>query len=187
MAIPDFQTLMLPTLRIAGDAIEHRTGDVVSQLASEFGLTEGEREQLLPSGKGKLFANRVNWAKTYLVQAGLLEATKRAHFKITDRGKKSLAEGVLRIDNDYLSQFPEFIEFRERGRGSGEPPASGSAGTLNLPLPVQTPDELLRSTIAQIETALKKRSTGSNSRCASRIFRGPYSRTAGRHGVWRVA
>jgi len=156
MAIPDFQTLMLPLLKTAGDTKEHRIGDVVEQLADEFGLSALERNQLLPSGKGKLFANRANWAKSYLVQAGVLEATKRAHFKITERGKKVLADNVRRIDNDFLSQFPEFIEFRERGRISAEVASGGSVDASILPLPVQTPDEILRSTVTQIELALKK-------------------------------
>jgi restriction system protein len=156
MAIPDFQTLMLPTLKIAGDGLEHRIGDVINSLADEFGLTEEERQQMLPSGKGKSFANRTNWAKTYLVQAGLLEATKRAHFKITARGMKTLAEGPLRVDIEYLSQFPEFIQFRERGRESIVSGTTNVPDSLKVSLPDQTPDELLRSTVRQIETALMK-------------------------------
>jgi restriction system protein len=156
MAIPDFQTLMLPTLKVAGDGQEKRTGDVINQLADEFGLTEEERQQMLPSGKGKSFANRANWAKTYLVQAGLLEATKRAHFKITDRGRKALAEGLPRIDIEYLSQFSEFIQFRERGRLSNGAETTNAIDVAKVPLPAQTPDELLRTTVSQIETALRK-------------------------------
>jgi restriction system protein len=156
MAIPDFQTLMLPILKVAGDGQEKRIGDVINQLAHEFGLTEEERQQMLPSGKGKSFANRANWAKTYLVQAGLLEATKRAHFKITDRGRKALAEGPPRIDIEYLSQFSEFIQFRERGRVSNGAETANVMDTTKVPLPAQTPDELLRSTVSQIETALRK-------------------------------
>src|SRR5690242_1867586 len=98
------------------------TGSATSyQLARDFQLTEEERQQLLPSGKQTTFANRVHWAKTYLGQAGLLEATKRAHFRITDRGRKVLAQGPSRIDNEYLSQFTEFIQFRERNRVPGIP------------------------------------------------------------------
>jgi len=156
MAIPDYQTLMLPVLKVAGDGQEHRIGDVINQLAREFGLTEEERQQMLPSGKGKSFANRANWAKTYLVQAGLLEATKRAHFRITDRGRKALAEAPPRIDNEYLSQFSEFIQFRERGRVPGSTEATYVVDARKVPLPAQTPDELLRSTVSQIETALRK-------------------------------
>ncbi len=98
----------------------------------------------------------MGWAKTYLVQAGLLEATKRAHFKITDRGKKSLAEGPPRIDVEYLSQFAEFVQFKERGRLPGTEASTNVGETPSVPLQSETPDELLRSTVKQIETALKK-------------------------------
>jgi restriction system protein len=156
MAIPDYQTLMLPVLKIASDGQEHRIGDIISQLADEFRLTEEEKQQLLPSGKQASFANRVGWAKTYLMQAGLLEATKRAHFKITDRGKKALAGHPPRIDNQYLSQFPEFVEFKERGRVLGSEIFANEREKSTLPLQAETPDELLRGTARQIETALKK-------------------------------
>ena len=84
MAIPDFQTLMLPVLRTA-EAGEVKISDVVELLANEFQLTEEERSELLPSGKQTTFANRVHWAKSYLGKAGLVELTKRAHFCISDR------------------------------------------------------------------------------------------------------
>lgn len=156
MAIPDYQTLMLPVLKVTGDGQEHRIGDLINELAREFGLTEEERQQLLPSGKQAAFVNRAGWAKSYLVQAGLLEATKRAHFRITDRGRKALAEGPPRIDNKYLSQFAEFNQFRERGRVPGIAETIEAVESPAMSLPVETPDELLRSTVSQIETALRK-------------------------------
>ena len=156
MAIPDYQTLMLPVLKVAGDGQEHRIGDVVNELAREFDLTVEEQQQLLPSGTQTAFANRVHWARTYLVQAGLLEATKRAHFKITDRGRKALAEGPARIGIEYLSRFPEFIQFRERGRAAGSAESAKLVDVPSVALPAETPDELLRSTVRQIETALRK-------------------------------
>ena len=68
MTIPDYQTLMLPVLKIASDGNEHRISDVVDTLAADFKLTDAEREELLPSGKQPTFNNRVHWARTYLVQ-----------------------------------------------------------------------------------------------------------------------
>ena len=81
MAIPDYETLMLPLLKVAGDGQEHRVSDVVDLLTRDFKLTEEERQQLLPSGKQTTFANRVHWAKTFLGQAGLLEANQAGPFQ----------------------------------------------------------------------------------------------------------
>jgi restriction system protein len=102
---------MLPVLKVAGDDQEHRIGDIIDQLAREFGLTEEERNQSLPSGKQSTFANRVHWAKTYLVQAGLLRATKRAHFRITDRGRGVLAKAHRRLTTSTFSSFQNSLTF----------------------------------------------------------------------------
>ncbi len=158
MSIPDYQTLMLPVLKTAGDNEEHRIGDVVERLARDFGLSDDERRQLLPSGKQSTFSNRVHWAKSYLVQARLLKATKRGHFQITDRGRTVLTKGVARIDAEYLAQFPEFIQFRERNRiATGAPNETvAEVGIVPAQVQTQTPDEILRATVRQIETALRK-------------------------------
>ena len=97
MSIPDFQTLMLPVLRIAAEG-EVRISDVVEKLAGDFALSDDERSHLLPSGRQTTFSNRVHWAKSYLGKAGLVELTKRAHFRITEDGRTVLAAPPERID-----------------------------------------------------------------------------------------
>jgi restriction system protein len=48
MAIPDFQLLLFPVLKIAGDRQEHSLRETVEALAHQFGLTEEDRRELLP-------------------------------------------------------------------------------------------------------------------------------------------
>jgi restriction system protein len=114
MAIPTFQDLMLPLLKLASDGQEHSVASMREPLAELFGLTEEERRELLPSGQQSRFNNRVAWAKVYLQQAGLLEGTRRGHFRITERGKQVLQNAPERIDVSFLNRFPEFQEFRRR-------------------------------------------------------------------------
>jgi restriction system protein len=59
MAIPDYQSLMLPVLLATPEA-EIRIGDAIVRLADQLGLTPEERTQLLPSGVQGLSANRVH-------------------------------------------------------------------------------------------------------------------------------
>jgi len=82
MTIPDFQSLMLPLLKLAAQG-EVRISDAVQTLADQLGLREEELSELLPSGKQTVFSNRVAWAKSHLLKACLVEATRRAHFQIT--------------------------------------------------------------------------------------------------------
>ncbi len=111
MAIPEFQSIMLPLLELAQDGQEHRVSDEVEPLALRFSLTQDEMDEPLPSGKQR-FRHRVGWAATYLRKAGLLESPRRAHFRITDRGRNVLADAPSKIDTKFLNKFPEFVDFR---------------------------------------------------------------------------
>lgn len=112
MAIPDFQSVMLPLLNFAADQQEHSLQDTVEALAVKFELTLEEREELLPSGKQARFDNRVAWARSYFKQAGLVENTRRGFFKISQRGLNLLKTNPKIINIKLLEQYPEFIEFR---------------------------------------------------------------------------
>ena len=108
MPIPDFQTLMLPLLRFAADGKEHTMQEAREVLAREFKLSEKELHELLPSGKQSIFTNRVAWAKSYLIQAGLLDASKKGILAITERGREILKEQPSRLNIKYLERFSEF-------------------------------------------------------------------------------
>ena len=111
MPVPDFQSLMLPLSKIAGDGNEHTTSEVLETLAQQFGLAEDDRDEMLPSGKQRKFDNRVNWTKTYLQKALLLSSTGRSRFRITERGLTVLENNPPSINVKFLNQFPEFLEF----------------------------------------------------------------------------
>lgn len=121
MAIPDFQTIMLPLLKFLGGEKEHALREAIEFLANEFKLKEEERKELLPSGQQATFDNRVGWARTYMFKAGLLESTKRGYFKITERGLKVLSEKPEKINIRFLEQFTEFVEFRKKKKEKETP------------------------------------------------------------------
>lgn len=90
-------------------------------LSDQFGLTEVEKNELLPSGQDKVFRNRVAWANTYLKKAGLLRSQRRGYFSITERGKEVLANNPQSIDLKLLAQFPEFQAFRAASKEESKP------------------------------------------------------------------
>lgn len=114
MSIPDYQTLMLPLLKLLVDKQEHSLRETIEALAEEFGLTEPERKELLPSGQQPVFDNRVGWARTYMKKAGLLETTRRGYFRITDRGLEVLKQNPPIINDAFLMQFPDFVKFKNK-------------------------------------------------------------------------
>lgn len=126
MAVPDFQTIMLPLLALAGDGQEHTARQAVDDLTQHFHLSIEDQQALLPSGTQRRFGNRVHWAISHLKQAGLLEYPRRGSFVITARGYAVLAQNPHRVDLRLLNQFPEFVAFRSgrnRNNGQSEPVA----------------------------------------------------------------
>lgn len=138
---------MLPVL-IAAQNGEVRIGAVVETLADSYALSSQQRAHLLPSGKQSTFANRVHWAKSYLGKAGLVEATKRGHFKATLRGTELLLNPPSKINIAFLQQYPEFQSFKNPQEATPE-----TAQDENL-APTLTPDEVMRRAHSQIERDL---------------------------------
>jgi restriction system protein len=141
--IPTYQTLMLPVLKAFQQ--ERSLRDVVEIIANELKLSELERLERLPSGKVTVLYSRVSWAKVYLTKAGLLEAKSRGVFCVTNAGRKVLAENVTAIDNEFLKQFPSFVEFF--GRKNLE-----SLHERNIDA---TPDEAIDSAYQEMYAQLK--------------------------------
>ena len=114
MAIPDFQTMMRPVL-VAIDGDEPRsTAQIRDEIATTLNISNEDRLVMLPSGKQKLFTNRVAWAITHMAQAGLLTRPERGRYLLSKRGKKVLQEHPDRVDLQVLQQFPEYQDFRSR-------------------------------------------------------------------------
>jgi restriction system protein len=150
MAIPDYQTVMLPLLSLVADGKEHQIRDATNALAQQFRLTDAERKEMLPSGIGGIFDNRVGWARTYLKKAGLLCYPKRSHLQITERGRKVLSQKPSRIDVKVLRQFPEFVEFHTSKKSAGE-----AAITESTEESSGTPEELLASGYLKLRKQLE--------------------------------
>lgn len=159
MAIPDYETLMLPVLKLAAAAEPNpvATPSAAHSLADQFALSPEERAALLPSGGTLVFASRVSWACTYLKKAGLLEAPRRGFFKITPRGQAVLAEHPQELDNRYLERFQEFRDFRTREKRVDSKATEPAAATTGVPEEVIADQyDLVRKALAsQILEAVK--------------------------------
>ncbi len=150
MPIPDFQSAMLPVLRLAQDGKDHTLREAVEAIAVEFKATEEERNELLPSGRQRRLHNRVGWAKTYLQKAGLVEANGRGRFRITSRGQEVLQRRPSRIDMKFLEQFPEYNAFAALRHD----PAEAEPSAPELLSATETPEELLEESYQELRRRL---------------------------------
>jgi restriction system protein len=153
MAVPDYQTLMLPLLQFTGQKKdETSTSEAVEVLAKELGLTGEDLKEMLPSGIQPTFFNRVGWASTYMKKAGLLEATRRGYYRITLHGQELLKKQPKAINVKLLKEYPEFLKFQQlKGTRSGKKvcPSDGVPGIATL-----TPSEALESAYENLRDEL---------------------------------
>lgn len=166
MAVPDFQSLMLPLLRLAGDGMDHTFKDAVEAIAIEFSLTPEERNELLPSSsRTTLFYNRLAWAKTHMTMAGLLQAPRRGVFCITQRGRELLVSQLARIDMKTLQQFPEYERARRGDVQASVEPAMPAVAFSEL-----TPEESIERAHLSLRKDLARELLESIMQCSPAFF-----------------
>jgi restriction system protein len=152
MPIPDFQTLMLPVLRLFGEG-KTNVLQCLPELQVEFDISEAEAAEMNPSGTMTTFANRTHWARTYLSKAGLLSSPKRNVHVITADGRKLLARGLDRVDMKTLEQFPAYLRWREH---EGQKPngSDHTTATAEISKVRETPDDTIARAFKEIENAM---------------------------------
>lgn len=111
MAIPKYFEMYRSFLECLADGQMHTIKEMKQQVGRDFSLSDDDLAELLPSGKQRVFDNRIGWCRTYLKKAELIVSPGRAQFSITDAGKKLLAMPGT-INDDTLMQFPSFVKFK---------------------------------------------------------------------------
>jgi restriction system protein len=151
MAIPDFQFVMLPLVKILADGQERTMREGTDLLAESFHLTEQEREELLPSGQQSIFSNRVAWAKSHLKAARLLENPVRGRVRISDLGRKVLSDSPPAINMKFLKRYPAYCDFIGKSQPEVATDVTGTeVGTVDE---ARTPLELIDAAYKSLRQA----------------------------------
>ena len=116
MAVPKFFDFFEAFLQAVADGEIHTAKEVRQKVAEDMQMSAADLMEMLPSGKQTTFGNRVNWARTYLNKAGLIDTPFRGRYRITEAGKKALSSGE-KIDLKYLERFENFKEFHKATTG----------------------------------------------------------------------
>jgi restriction system protein len=149
MAVPDFQSLMLPFLETLQDGQERTMRELTDLLAERFKLTDEDRREHLASGPQPVFYNRVAWAKTHLKNAGLIDNSVRGKVRISEEGRKVLAEKPATVNCRFLKQFPSYREFC----GITSTPESDEKAEAVLES-TKAPEELIEESCEALNNAL---------------------------------
>jgi restriction system protein len=165
MAVPDFQTVMLPLLLLMGDGAEHGLAEVFETLGDRLGLSPEDKKELLPSESDVKFDNRVRWAAFYLRKAGLLERTGRGKIRITERGQQVLKTKPGRIDVKFLKQFSEFLEFQQGTKKADSEDVDTASEETQA-----TPEETLEASYVNLRRTLAEELIDRVKKCPPKFF-----------------
>lgn len=148
MTIPNYQAFMLPVLKSAAKGSVY-ISDVVKQLADEMHISEEDRKLTISNGSSLLYG-RISWAKTYLMQAGLLESVGRGQFTITSEGKALLAQNPKQINNKLLEKYPGFNAFKQRSKKKKDNAEIADGSDLDE----LSPEEAIHQSLESINSSL---------------------------------
>lgn len=145
MAIPDYQSLMLPILQVLRKE-ETALRVVEERLVELLDLSEEDQAEVLPTGQRRLY-NRIGWALMELFQAGLVDRPRRGNYVLLPRGKEILAANPERIDSRFLSQL------EPNGQEPGDAiPDDG----MELPDSLLTPHESIEFAVEELNRSLRE-------------------------------
>ena len=97
----------------------------------------------------------------------MLIGTRRGFFQITERGKQVLNKNPVKIDDNYLKQFPEFIEFQKTKRKESK---QESKENEIITQQNATPWELLESSYKIIQEELGNQLLSQVKKCNPTFF-----------------
>jgi restriction system protein len=160
MAIPKYDEIMLPLLKVLSDGQSHTKRELTEKMADHFQLTPEEREQMLPSTRVTYIKHRTGWAAFGLRKAGLATNPVEGTLQITEQGRQFLATNPSgRLTNRVLMQFEPFRQFVQEMKERNAA-AAKKAATSPQPLPVSsadeetTPEERIESAFAELREKL---------------------------------
>ena len=149
MSIPNYQYFMLPVLKAARNGTVS-ISDIIETIANEAHISEEDRKIKTSTGATLLYS-RISWAKSYMVQAGLLEIVGRGLFKVTKEGLELLALNPKEINNKTLSKYPSFNLFKQRSKKAKE---KGANNIDDSDLDDLDPEEALGQSLKNLNFSL---------------------------------
>jgi len=150
MSIPDFQSLLLPVLKLFADG-QTSIKECIPHLIEDFEITPEEVSETLQSGQTVLY-NRAHWARTYLGKAGLLESPRRGYHRITDKGLRLLETNPTQLNVKKLKEIDSFRDWTEQGPSNEKSSKPVAPEALDDD---QTPEDAIQAAHKIINAALR--------------------------------
>jgi restriction system protein len=152
MPVPTYDRFIEPILRYLVDRPDGAPArDVHEAAAAGLGVTDADKQELLPSGSQPVYKNRAGWAHDRLKRAGLSESLRRGFWRLTQEGLTYAKEHASPLSADDVEELATgHMDVRLRGV---QPPATPS--DRSSPIPGHTPltaspDDRLEDALAEL-------------------------------------
>ena len=162
MPIPTMYDLTLPILELLSNGNSHDSSALYNHIGQHFKLTATEINERTSGGRNRL-AGRISWTRMELRNAGLLEYMDGGASRITERGRKVLADNPPRIDKPFLNQFEEYRDVLEKDNTEPERKFSDK-------LNEDTPEDNLKVAYDTIRSYLANEILEMVKKCSSSFF-----------------
>jgi restriction system protein len=106
MTVPTYDKFIEPILRyLSGHEEGALARDAYEAAASELGLSDSDRQELLPSGRQPVFKNRAGWAHDRLKRAGLSSSPRRGYWQLTEKGVEFASRSTGPLDESAIERI----------------------------------------------------------------------------------
>lgn len=153
MALPKHSDLYRLVLEAMSDGAVHHWRVCLPYITDRIKLTPEETQQMLPKANRTVLADRIQWAITFVRQAGLLESPKRGYNSITAEGRRVVNDKSIVLNDDYMMRYESFVRFKKGGKNSSE--SASSHSTFVPEAHSGTPEERMNDAFAEINRALE--------------------------------
>lgn len=153
MALPKHSDLYRLVLEAMSDGAVHHWRVCLPYITDRIKLTPEELQQMLPKANRTVLADRIQWAITFVRQAGLLESPKRGYNSITAEGRRVVNDKSIVLNDDYMMRYESFVRFKKGGKNSSE--SASSHSTFVPEAHSGTPEERMNDAFAEINRALE--------------------------------
>jgi len=153
MPVPTYDKFIEPILRYLADHPEGVSArDAHEMAAAALGLSDADKQELVPSGTQTVYKNRAGWAHDRLKRAGLSMSTRRGFWKLTPQGIDFATTHASPLSPEQVEELATaHIDVRLRDAGA----INGPSATAEAPLPEATrdlasPDDRLEGALAEL-------------------------------------
>lgn len=150
MSVPKFFEFFHVVLQSLLEGTEKTVKQIRMDSIELLPVSDEDCNELLPSGRQRTVDNRVNWAITYLKNAGLISAVRRGVYIITDEGKRAYHDAGQSLDLNYLERYESFRNFH---CSTVIKPAPQIPTQLSFE---DTPQDMFEKAYSQINSALSE-------------------------------